>query len=283
MIGYIVPVDAKKINVNQYMFGFHSIYNSIHFDWRESYDFEDFKSYFQSLPDNQRFLVFKTKEQALLHTQSNESVAPGNLVNIRSRLPVYTAELDVESASISKTNIKKLLACTLETYISECNFAKQEQNKAEFAANIIKLTRFSESTSLKPNVKKSIKDVIDCIQQPTYKSLGFEEKKSITEKTILFIEGKLAASEYESFIQKRYLGEKSSVELKILGGVLMVLAVAFTAFLLTMGASVIGPVLVGAGLGLIGHTLFSWGQGSGVSKPLHEIFDASTEFANIVL
>ena len=121
--------------------------------------------------------------------------------------------------------------------------------------------------------------MIDCIQQPTYKSLGFGEKKTITEKTILFIEGKITPNEYKNVIRKRYLGERSSSELKVLGGVLMALAIAVSACLLTSGAPVVGSLLIGSGLGMIGQAFFNMGQGSGVSKPLHEILDASTAFA----
>ncbi|KTD61973.1 hypothetical protein Lsan_1816 [Legionella santicrucis] len=288
---YIVPVHAKKLNVNQFMIGYHSIFNRIQFDWDESYDFQDFVSYFQDLKTDQPFLVFKTKEEAFNYSESNEGVDhPGYLVTIRSRVPVYKVELQVEfdaipsnehqQKNISKSDVKRLLSASLALYHYECDIEKQQQEKEEFDANIEQLKSFASNRSLNPNVKNSLNAVIDCIQKPEYKFLGFGEKKEITKKTIAFIEGKITPRDYKSVIQKGYLGKQSSLELKLLGAALMALAITVSACLLAAGAPVTGTILIGAGLGMIGLGFFDKGQGSGVSKPLHEVFDASASFAS---
>ena len=77
-------------------------------------------------------LIFKTKKEAFDYTQSNEGIQPGYLVTIRSRVPVYKVELQVEFDSISinehqqrvisKTAIKKLNSSALGLYHQECEF-----------------------------------------------------------------------------------------------------------------------------------------------------------------
>ena len=292
MTVYIVPLHAKKLNVNQFMIGFHSIFNRIQFDWNESYDFQDFVSYFQDLQTDQPFLVFKTKEEAFNYSESNEGVdQPGYLVTIRSRVPVYKVELQVEfdaipsnehqQKNITKSDVKSLLSSSLGLYHSECDIEKQQQEKIEFDANINQLKGVASNPSLNPNVKNSLNAVIDCIQKPEYKFLGFGEKIEITKKTISFIEGQITTTQYKSIIQKRCLGEQGCLEMKLLGAALMALAIAVSACLLAAGAPVTGAILIGAGLGMIGCGFFGEGQGSGVSKPLHEVLDASASFASV--
>lgn len=289
---YIVPLFAKTLNVNQFIFGFHSIYKRIHCDWRESYDFQDFVSYFQELPSDQSFYVFKTKIEAFKYSESKLGVdQPGYLVTIRSRVPVYKVKLQVEFDAIpsnenqqkyiTKSDVKSLLSSSLELFHSECDIEKQQKEKEEFDANIEQLKGFASNPSLNPNVKNSLNAVIDCIQKPEYKFLGFGEKKEITEKTISFIEGKISSRDYKSFIQKGYLGEQESLKLKLLGAALMALAIAVSACLPAAGASVTGAIFVGAGIGMIGWGFFGKGQGTGVSKPLHEVLDAETSFASV--
>lgn len=49
----------------------------------------------------------------------------------------------------------------------------------------------------------------------------------------------------------------------------------------SVGAPVIGSLCMGAGIGMIGGGFFGMGQGPILSKPLHEVFDASATFASV--
>lgn len=96
--------------------------------------------------------------------------------------------------------------------------------------------------------------------------------------TILFIEGKKTPEEYKRVIQWGYR-DHGSLEFKIIGEALMALAIAVSACLLAAGAPVIGSLCIGASLGMIGGGFFGMGQGPILSKPLHEVLDASATFA----
>ncbi len=290
MTVYIVPLHAKKLNVNQFMIGFHSLFNRIQFDWNTSYDLQDFISYYQDLQSEQPFLAFKTKEDAFNYVESNEGVEPGYLVTIRSRVPVYKVELDVKYDDIHsnedhqkiilKSNVKKLLSAFLRSTQYEGDIEKHQQEKTEFDDKIEQLQRLASNLLLNPDVKKSLNSVIDCIQKPEYKSLNFEKKNEIIRMTILFIEGEKTPEEYKRVIQRGYR-DHGSLEFRILGAALMALAIAVSACLLAAGAPVIGSLCIGASLGMIGGGFFGMGQGPILSKPLHEVLDAKATFASV--
>lgn len=290
MTAYIVPLHAKKLNVNQFMIGFHSQFNRIQFDWNASYDLQDFISYYQNLTSKQPFLAFKTKEDAFNYVESDEGVEPGYLVTIRSRAPVYKVELDVKFDDIHsnehhqkiilKSNVKRLLSAILRSSQHEGDIEKYQQGKTEFDDNIEQLQRIASNPLLNPDVKKSLNAVIDCIQKPEYKSLNFEKKNEITKMTILFIEGKISLEEYKRVIQWGYR-DHGSLEFRVLGAALMALAIAVSACLLAVGAPVIGSLCIVAGLGMIGGGFFGMGQGPILSKPLHDVLDASASFASV--
>ncbi|MDF1684083.1 MAG: hypothetical protein P1U36_05455 [Legionellaceae bacterium] len=277
MTVYILPLDAPKLNENQFMFGY-NWRNQIDFDWSKSYDAQDFDNYFQDLSSEQKFLVFETMDAASDYAESNEGVnQPGCLVTIRSRVPVYEVELynDSQQKEILKSDVKTLLCSSLGLYGRIYNFEEERIEKKAFDLSVERLKGLSLELTLNPDVTKSLHAVIDCIQQPEYKFLGFKEKKEIIQKTISFINQEITPKGYKAVINKGYLGKQGSPELKNFGAALMALAVAVTASLLTAGAAVPATLLMGAGLGLMGSGFFDMGKGSGISKPLHEVLDAS--------
>lgn len=290
MTVYIVPLHAKKLNVNQFMIGFHSLFNRIQFNWNTSYDLQDFISYYQDLQSEQPFLAFKTKKDAFNYVESNQGVEPGYLVTIRSHAPVYKVELDVKFDDIPsnehhqkiilKSNVERLLSAFLRSSQYEGDIEKYQQEKTEFDDNIAQLQLIALNPLLNPDVKKSLNSVIDCIQQPEYKSLDFEKKNEITKMTILFIEGTKTPEEYKRVIQRGYR-DYGSLEFKIIGAAMMALAIVVSACLLAVGAPVIGSLCMGAGIGMIGGGFFGMGQGPILSKPLHEVLDASAAFASV--
>ena len=179
---------------------------------------------------------------------------------------------DVDLAAISRLD---------EVRTVDLRQSRENLRMGQFDANIKQLKSVASNPLLNPNVKKSLNAVIDCIQQPKYKALGFREKTKITKMTLLFVDGEITPQEYKRVIQKRYLGKQGSLELKNLGATLMVLAVAVSTCLLVAGTPLVGSLLIGAGLGMGGLGVFGIGQGSGVSKPLHEILNASSTFASL--
>lgn len=290
MTVYIVPLDAKKLNVNQFMIGYHTLFHRIQFEWSTSYGLQDFIGYYQNLQSEQPFLVFQKKEDAFAYVESNEDVEPGYLVTIRSRVPVYKVELDVKFDAIhcnqyhqkmvSKSNVKRLLSACLRSSQSEGDIEKYQQEKTEFDDNIKQLQRIASNPWLNSDVKKSLNSVIDCIQQPEYESLSLESKNEITKMTILFIEGKITSKKYQSVIERGYK-DYGSLEFKIIGATLMALAIAVSACLLATGAPSIASICLGVGFGMMGAGFFSEGQGPILSKPLHEVLDASAAFSSV--